>query len=64
MRSRSFRLTIDAVFLLMSGTFIWLNGLEDDKGQMWFWLVMVVMWIVIGVLDLRRVRPSAEPAQP
>jgi hypothetical protein len=64
MRSRSFRLTIDAVFLLMSGTFIWLNSLEDDKGQMWFWLVMVVMWIVIGVLDLRRVRPSAEPAQP
>jgi hypothetical protein len=64
MRSRSFRLTIDAVFLLMSGTFIWLNSLEDDKGQMWFWLVMVVMWIVIGVLDLRRVHPSAEPAQP
>jgi hypothetical protein len=64
MRSRSFRLTIDAVFLLMSGTFIWLNSLEDDKGQMWFWLVMVVMWIAIGVLDLRRVRPSAEPAQP
>jgi Na+/melibiose symporter-like transporter len=64
MRSRSFRLTIDAVFLLTSGAFIWLSNVEDDRGQMWFWLLMVVVWIVIGVIDLRRVQPSAEPAHP
>jgi hypothetical protein len=60
MRSRSFRLTIDAIFLLTSGTFIWLNSLDDDRGQMWFWMVMVLVWIVIGVFDLRRSGSSPE----
>lgn len=62
MRSRSFRLTIDAFFLLASGTFIWLNSLDEDRGQMWFWMVMVVVWMVVGVLDLRRSGSSPDAA--